>query len=50
LEITDLFVEPSSMPRVPDNCRLLHGPYQAPALRVGDHADCLMRGAVVVTS
>jgi hypothetical protein len=38
------------MPRIPDNCHLLHGPYQAPALRVGDLADCLMRGRVVVTS
>jgi hypothetical protein len=33
-----------------DKLRLLHGPYQAPALRVGDHADCLLRGTVVVTS
>jgi hypothetical protein len=33
-----------------DKCRLLHGPYQAPALRVGDRADCLMPGTVVITS
>jgi hypothetical protein len=38
------------MPPVPDKCRLLHGPYQAPALRVGDRTECLMRGAVVITS
>jgi hypothetical protein len=38
------------MPRIPDQGRLRHGPYDPPALRVGDRADCLMRGAVVVTS
>jgi hypothetical protein len=38
------------MPRTPDKCRLLHGPYHAPALRWGDRADCLLRGAVVITS
>jgi hypothetical protein len=38
------------MPPTPDKCRLLHCPYQAPALRVGDRADCLMRGTVDITS
>jgi hypothetical protein len=38
------------MPRTPNKCRVLHGPYHTPALGVGDRADCLMRGAVVVTS
>jgi hypothetical protein len=33
-----------------DKQRLLHGPYHAPTLRVGDRADCLMRGTVVITS
>jgi hypothetical protein len=32
-----------------DKQRLLHGPYQAPALRVGDRTDCLLRGTVVIT-
>jgi hypothetical protein len=40
------------MPRtVDDRLRLLHGPYQAPTLRVGDRAACLYRDCdVVVTS
>jgi hypothetical protein len=38
------------MPPLPDQCRLLHGPYAAAALRVGDRTDCLMRGTVVITS
>ena len=38
------------MPRIPDKCKLMHGPYQAPALRRGDHTDCLLRGTVVITS
>ena len=38
------------MPCIPDKCRLLHGPYWPPALRVGDRADCLMHGTVVITS
>jgi hypothetical protein len=38
------------MPRQPEKCRLLHGPYQAPALRAGDRTDCLLRGTVVITS
>jgi hypothetical protein len=33
-----------------DKQRLLHGPYQAPALRVGDRTECLLRGTVVITS
>jgi hypothetical protein len=33
-----------------DRVRLLHGPYQAPALRVGDRATCLYRGDVIITS
>jgi hypothetical protein len=37
--------------RVDDRLRLLHGPYQAPSLRVGDRATCLYRdGDVVITS
>jgi hypothetical protein len=35
---------------MPDKCRLLHGPYRPAALHVGDRADCLMRGTVVITS
>src|SRR6516162_8028198 len=38
------------MPPMPDKCRLLQGPYQAPAPRVSDGADCLMRGTVLITS
>jgi hypothetical protein len=35
----------------PDHVRLLHGPYEAPALKEGDRAFCLFRDAdVVVTS
>ncbi len=38
------------MPRIPDKCRLLHGPYHAPALSRGDKATCLLRdGDVVIT-
>jgi hypothetical protein len=38
--------------RTPDDrVKVLHGPYRAPRLRVGDHAVCLLRdGDVVVTS
>jgi hypothetical protein len=32
---------------VDDRLRLLHGPYQAPALRVGDRTTCLFKGAEV---
>jgi hypothetical protein len=36
---------------VDDRARLLHGPYQTPALRVGDRATCLYRDCdVIVTS
>jgi hypothetical protein len=40
------------MPRgVTDRVKLLHGPYRAPRLRVGDPATCLLRDCkVVVTS
>jgi hypothetical protein len=38
------------MTRIPDKCRLLHTPYRPPRLHVGDRADCLMRGTVVITS
>jgi len=38
------------MPRIPDKCRLLHGPYHAPTLRRSDCTDCLMRGTLVITS
>ncbi len=36
--------------RIPDKCRLLHGPYHAPPLARGDRATCLLRdGDVVIT-
>jgi len=36
---------------IPENVRLLHGPYKAPALSRGDRAVCLVREtAVVITS
>jgi hypothetical protein len=39
------------MPRkVDDRVRLLHGPYRAPRLRVGDRADCLFRDCLVVVT
>jgi hypothetical protein len=38
------------MPRIPDKCRLLHGPYRPPRLQVGDCAFCHLRGTVVITS
>jgi hypothetical protein len=38
------------MPHIPDKCLLLCGPYRAPALHVGDRAECLQRGTVVITS
>jgi hypothetical protein len=38
------------MPRILDKQRLLHGPYKAPRLHVGDRAECLMRGTVVIKS
>ncbi len=34
----------------PDHFRLLHGPYQAPALEKGDVAHCLFRGAPAVVT
>jgi len=35
----------------PDHVKLLHGPYQPPALKKGDRAFCLFRDAdVIVTS
>ena len=37
--------------RESERTRLLHGPYRAPSLRVGDRATCLFKdGDVVVTS
>jgi hypothetical protein len=38
------------MPRIPDKCRLLHGPYCPPRLHVGARTDCNLRGTVVITS
>jgi hypothetical protein len=38
------------MPRIPEKCRLLHGPYQPPRLHVVDRADCNLRGTVKITS
>jgi hypothetical protein len=35
---------------VPEKCRLLHGPYRPPRLRVGARTDCNVRGTVVITS
>ena len=36
--------------RVPDACKLLHGPYRPQPLRRGDRATCLFRdGDVVIT-
>jgi hypothetical protein len=42
----------SAMPhRVPDNCKLLFGPYEPPPLAKGDRATCFYRDtAVVITS
>jgi hypothetical protein len=37
-----------TMPRAPDKCRLLHGPYHAPSLHLGDRTGSLMRGVVVI--
>jgi hypothetical protein len=37
------------MPRIPEKCRLLNGPYQAPALRRAERAECPLRGTVVIT-
>src|SRR4051794_35904529 len=34
----------------PDHVRLLHGPYEAPALKKGDRATCLYRDATVVVT
>jgi hypothetical protein len=39
-----------TMLRIPDKCRLLHGPYHAPALHVGARTDCNLRGMVKITS
>lgn len=33
-----------------DRTRLLHGPYRAPRLRVGDRAACLLRDCTVVVT
>jgi hypothetical protein len=40
------------MPRraVDDRLKLLHGPYRAPRLRVGDRATCLFRDCLVVVT
>jgi hypothetical protein len=38
------------MPPIPDKCRLLHGPYHAPALHHGDRASCHLRGTVKITT
>jgi hypothetical protein len=38
------------MPRIPEKCRLLHGPYHAPPLQRGDRATCHLRGTVKITS
>jgi hypothetical protein len=37
-------------PKVDDRVRLLHGPYQAPKLRVGDRVTCLFRDCLVVVT
>src|SRR5205823_1296559 len=34
----------------PDHVRLLHGPYEAPALKKGDRATCLYRDSTVVVT
>jgi hypothetical protein len=36
------------MPRIPDNCRLLHGPYHAPTFGLGKLLRCRIRGRVMV--
>ena len=38
------------MPPHPDHVRLLHGPYEPPALKKGDRATCLFRDALVVVT
>jgi hypothetical protein len=38
------------MPRIPEKCRLLHGPYDPPPLKRGDRADCYLRGTVKIIS
>ncbi len=38
------------MPTIPDKHKLIFAPYRPPRLHVGDRTDCLMRGAVVITS
>ena len=39
------------MPRpCPDGCCLLHGPYYAPPLRVGDREACMVRDALCVVT
>ena len=39
----------STMPRrVPENAKLLFGPYEPPPLRKGDRATCFYRDSVVV--
>jgi hypothetical protein len=37
-----------TMPRIPDNCRLLHGPYRPPAGGLGKRLRCCIRGRMVV--
>jgi hypothetical protein len=36
------------MPRIPEKCRLLHGPYHAPRCQLGKRLRCRIRGRVVV--
>jgi hypothetical protein len=36
--------------RADDRVKLLHGPYRAPRLKVGDRADCLYRDCLVVVT
>src|SRR5947209_8335268 len=38
------------MRRVPENAKLLFGPYTPPALRKGDRTHCLYRDALVVVT
>jgi hypothetical protein len=38
------------VPRVPEQCRLVHGPYRAPRLSVGDRTSCLLCDAEVIVT
>jgi hypothetical protein len=38
---------PRSRQAVPENVKLLHGPYKAPRLKVGDRAHCLFKRGLV---